>query len=56
MSNKQLRRNNNQVEEKAIEEVYENDNRLGAFILLVSYCGLGLFMFYKTAELIISKL
>ena len=43
------------------EEIEDNDkeletnNRFGATILLVSYCGLGLFMFYKIAELLVKR-
>lgn len=33
----------------------ETDNRFGATILLVSYCGIGLFMFYKIAELLVKR-
>ena len=33
----------------------EADNRFGATILLVSYCGIGLFMFYKIAELLVKR-
>ena len=33
----------------------ETDNRFGATILLLSYCGLGLFMFYKIAELLVKR-
>ena len=43
------------------EEIEDNDkeletsNRFGATILLVSYCGIGLFMFYKIAELLVKR-
>lgn len=33
----------------------ETDNRFGATILLVSYCGIGLFMLYKIAELLVKR-
>lgn len=33
----------------------ETDNRFGATILLVSYFGIGLFMFYKIAELLVKR-
>ncbi|WP_294064739.1 hypothetical protein [uncultured Fusobacterium sp.] len=33
----------------------ETDSRFGATILLVSYCGIGLFMFYKIAELLVKR-
>ena len=33
----------------------ETDNRFGATILLVSYCGIGLFMFYKISELLVKR-
>ena len=33
----------------------ETDNRFGASVLLISYCGIGLFMFYKIAELLVKR-
>lgn len=41
--------------EKDLEDNYEYDNRLGAFLLLVSYCGIGVFILYKVAELLVEK-
>lgn len=43
-----------EVVEKNIDNI-QYDNRIGALVLLVSYCGLGLFMFYKTAELLVKS-
>lgn len=37
------------------EREYEVDNRFGASVLLVSYFGIGIFMFYKIAELLVKK-
>ncbi|MDO4589367.1 MAG: hypothetical protein Q4B33_05845 [Fusobacterium sp.] len=37
------------------EKEYEVDNRFGASVLLVSYFGIGLFMFYKIAELLVKR-
>lgn len=34
---------------------YEYDNRFGAVLLLVSYCGIGIFMVYKAAELLVKR-
>lgn len=33
---------------------YQQNNGFGVFILLLSYCSLGLFMIYKVIELIFS--
>lgn len=41
--------------DKEIEEDYECDNRFGAVLLLVSYCGIGIFMIYKVAELLVKR-
>lgn len=35
---------------------YQHNNGFGVFILLFSYCGLGLFMIYKVIELILSHI
>lgn len=40
---------------KELEDSYEYDNRLGAFLLLVSYCGIGVFILYKIAELLVKQ-
>lgn len=42
-------------ENHELEDKYEYDNRLGAFLLLVSYCGIAVFMVYKVAELLVEK-
>lgn len=44
-----------EVVEKNIDDI-QYDNRVGALLLLISYCGLGLFMFYKTAELLVKSI
>lgn len=41
--------------EKSIDNI-KCDNRIGALVLLVSYCGLGIFMLYKTAELLVKHI
>lgn len=41
---------------KELEDNYVYDNRLGALLLLVSYCGIGVFILYKIAELLLQKL
>jgi hypothetical protein len=43
-------------ENRELEDKYEYDNRLGAMVLLVSYCGIGVFFLYKLAELLLSKI
>lgn len=43
-------------ENRELEDKYEYDNRLGAMILLVSYCGIGVFFLYKLAGLLLSKI
>ena len=40
---------------KSIDNI-QCDNRIGALVLLVSYCGLGIFMLYKTAELLVKHI
>lgn len=40
---------------RELEDGYEYDNRLGAFLLLVSYCGIGVFILYKIAELLVKQ-
>lgn len=40
---------------RELEDSYEYDNRLGAFLLLVSYCGIGVFILYKIAELLVKQ-
>ena len=44
-----------QMEIEDNDKELETDNRFGATILLVSYCGIGLFMFYKIAELLVKR-
>lgn len=46
----------NARENKVLEDNYVYDNRLGALLLLVSYCGIGVFILYKMAELLLQKL
>ena len=41
---------------KELEDNYVYDNRLGALLLLVPYCGIGVFILYKIAELLLQKL
>lgn len=41
---------------KELEDNYEYDNRLGALLVLVSYCGIGVFILYKVAELLLKNL
>lgn len=43
-------------ENRELEDKYEYDNRLGAMVLLVSYCGIGVFFLYKLAELLLLNL
>lgn len=43
-------------ENKELEDRYEYDNKIGAFTLLISYCGIGVFILYKLAELLVSKI
>lgn len=43
-------------ENRELEDKYEYDNRLGAMVLLVSYCGIGVFFLYKLAGLLLSKI
>lgn len=43
-------------ENRELEDNYEYDNRLGALLLLVSYCSIGVFMIYKIAEFILQKM
>lgn len=53
----ELEKLNKMVDEEIEEDdkELETDNRFGASILLVSYCGIGLFMFYKIAELLVKR-
>lgn len=41
---------------RELEDNYEYDNRLAALLVLVSYCGIGVFILYKLAELILKSL
>ena len=41
---------------RELEDNYEYDNRLGALLVLVSYCGIGVFILYKVAELLLKNL
>lgn len=41
---------------RELEDNYEYDNRLGALLVLVSYCGIGVFILYKVAELSLKNL
>ena len=41
---------------RKLEDNYEYDNRLGALLVLVSYCGIGVFILYKVAELLLKNL
>ncbi|WP_291259461.1 hypothetical protein [Fusobacterium sp.] len=43
-------------ENRELEDEYVYDNRLGAFLLLASYCGIGVFFLYKLAELLLLKI
>lgn len=48
----------NKMIDEEIEEndrELETDNRFGVSVLLISYCGIGLFMFYKIAELLVKR-
>lgn len=42
--------------DKSREYETGNNNSLGVGVLLISYCGLGLFMIYKVLELILTNL
>ena len=46
---------NRKIDEEMKEDDYEYDNRFGAVLLLVSYCGIGIFMIYKVAELLVKR-
>ncbi|STO31702.1 Uncharacterised protein [Fusobacterium necrogenes] len=46
----------NVKENRELEDKYEYDNRAGMILLLVSYCGIGIFILYKVAELLLKKL
>lgn len=46
----------NARENRELEDNYEYDNRLGALLLLVSYCGIGVFMLYKIAEFMLQRI
>lgn len=41
---------------RELEDNYEYDNRLGALLVLVSYCSIGVFILYKVAELLLKNL
>ena len=43
--------------EKEIDDgdEYEYDNRFGGTLLLISYCGIALFIIYKIAELLVKR-
>lgn len=43
-------------ENRELEDKFEYDNRLGAMVLLVSYCGIGVFFLYKLSGLLLSKI
>ena len=43
-------------ENMELEDDLENDNRFGIAVLLISYCGIGVFFLYKLAELLLSKI
>lgn len=51
-----MNRNFNMSENRELEDKYEYDNRAGMILLLVSYCGIGVFILYKIAELLLQKL
>ena len=40
---------------KELEDNYVYDNRLGALLLLVSYCGIGVFILYITSKIKLKK-
>lgn len=40
---------------KEIEDEYEDDNRFGATLLLISYCAIALFIVFKIAELLVKR-
>lgn len=53
---------NSKIEKKIDEEIedgdeyeYEYDNRFGGTLLLISYCGIALFIIYKIAELLVKR-
>lgn len=41
--------------DEEIEDEYEYDNRFGGTLLLISYCGIALFIIYKIAELLVKR-
>lgn len=43
-----MAQNNKEIDKKE----YQYDNRFGVLVLLISYCGLGIFMIYKVTELL----
>lgn len=47
-----MAQNNKEIDRKE----YQYDNRFGVLVLLISYCGLGLFMVYKVAELLLNHI
>ena len=51
-----INKNFNARENRELEDKYEYDNRMGVLLLLVSYCGIGVFILYKIAELLLQKL
>lgn len=46
---------NKKIDKEMTDDNYEYDNRFGAVLLLVSYCGIGIFMVYKVAELLVKR-
>lgn len=46
----------NTKDNRELEDNYEYDNRLAALLVLVSYCGIGVFILYKVAELLLKNL
>lgn len=51
---------NSKIEKEIDEEIedgdeYEYDNRFGGTLLLISYCGIALFIFNKIAELLVKR-
>lgn len=51
-----INKNFNARENRELEDKCEYDNRMGVLLLLVSYCGIGVFILYKIAELLLQKL
>lgn len=51
---------NSKIEKEIDEEIedgdeYEYDNRFGGTLLLISYCGIALFIICKIAELLVKR-